>query len=133
VSKKAVCILFTIALLSISASVFAQNIWTNGNATGIWNDPDNWSLLHVPGTGGWVGEAVSIQGAADVVTLNTAPTVGNFTLSSTAQILQGAANTLTIQGNADISTTLAGGFDTGIPLVMTGAVRTLTVDASQSL
>ena len=52
-------------LLIVTPLLSATNIW-NGNGT--WDTMGNWSLPHIPGTGGWVGEDVQI--ASGTVTLN---------------------------------------------------------------
>lgn len=44
-----VAVLFALALCS-SAAHAADNVWTNGNGTGVWNDTGNWSLGALPTT-----------------------------------------------------------------------------------
>ena len=69
--------------------------WTNGNATGNWNDAGNWS----GGIPSLAGSSATFASAPGAVTLNANETVGGLTFNNAAGYTITGGNTLTLDNN----------------------------------
>lgn len=103
----------TIVVLSIFVSIsHAQVTWTNGNLTGTWNDPDNWSTAAEPTE----LDAVIFNGAIS----NDDCYLGGVGLALSITISNGYTGTITIDNGATV--TVSGAF------TASGSAYTLLLD-----